>query len=113
LPYYDVKIMLRFTATQQQLRQIIFNAIQASNPFGKGHYEYNPDLGFKAEDLKLNENYLIFDYVCGRCVKLFIYKTGDKCYEIDGEPIGNRQTWMGVYPTNEALVKSVDGTTIF
>ena len=105
--------MLRFTATQQQLKQIIFNAIQASNPFGNGHYEYNPELGIKAEDLNLNEKCLLFDYVRGRCVKLFIYKTGDNCYQIEDEPIGDRQTWMGVYPTNEALVKSVDGTTSF
>jgi hypothetical protein len=50
--------------------------------------------------------------VRGRCVKLFIYKVGDNCYEIEDEPIGNRQTWMGKYPSNEALVKSVDGTQI-
>ena len=103
---------MQFIATGQQLKQIIFNVIDASNPFGKGHYEYHPELGMKPEDLKLNENYWIFDYVRGRCVKLFIYKVADNCYEIEDEPIGNRQTWMGKYPTNEALVKSVDGTRI-
>lgn len=103
---------MQFTATKQQLKQIIFNAINASNPFGNGHYEYCPELGIKPEDLKLNENHLIFDYVRGRCVKLFIYKIANNCYEIEHEPIGNRQTWMGVYPTNEALVKSVPGTQI-
>ena len=103
---------MQFTATEQQLKQIIFNAIDASNPFDKGHYEYCPQLGFKPEDLRLNENYLIFDYVRGRCVKLFIYKIAEGCYEIEDEPIGNRQTWMGIYPTNEELVKSVDGVQI-
>ncbi len=98
---------MRFTATEAQLKQIVFNAIEASNPLGNGHYLYHPELGIKPEDLKLNENHLFFDYVRGRCVKLFIYKVGDNCYEIEDEPIGNRQTWMGVYPTNEALVKSV------
>jgi hypothetical protein len=103
---------MQFNATKQQLQQIIFNAIDASNPFGNGHYEYHPELGVKPENLKLNENCLIFDYVRGRCVKLFIYKTRKSCYEIEDEPIGNRQTWMGKYPTNEALVKSVPGTRI-
>jgi len=103
---------MQFFATKQQLTQIIFNAIDASNPFGNGHYEYQPELGVKPEHLKLNKNYLIFDYVRGRCVKLFIYKIGESCYKIEDEPIGNRQTWMGKYPTNEALVKSVPGTHI-
>ncbi|MEG3955253.1 hypothetical protein [Microcoleus sp. herbarium2] len=103
---------MHFIATEQQLKQIIFNAIDASNPFGNGHYEYCPELGVKPEDLKLNEEYLIFDYVRGRCVKLFIYKVGENCYEIEDEPIVDRQTWMGRYSTNEALIKSVDGTKI-
>jgi len=103
---------MQFNATKEQLKQIIFNAIDAFNPLGKGHYEYCPELRMKPEDLKLNENYLIFDYVRGRCVKLFIYKIGESCYEIEDEPIGNRQTWMGKYPTNEALVKSVPRTRI-
>ena len=103
---------MQFIATKEQLKQIISNAINASNPFGNGHYEYRPELGCEPKDLKLNENYLIFDYVRGRCVKLFIYKVGDNCYEIENEPIGNRQTWMGKYPSNEALVKSVDGTQV-
>jgi len=98
---------MNFTATKQQLQQIVFNAIDASNPLGNGHFNYSPDLGFKPEDIKLDEDYLIFDYVHGRCVKLFIYKVAEGCYEIEDEPIGNRQTWMGKYPTNEALVGSV------
>ena len=97
---------MRFTATEQQLKQIIFNAIDASNPFGNGYYEYCPELGIKPEDLRLNENHLFFDYVRGRCVKLFIHKVGEGCYEIEDEPIRDRQTWMGTYPTNEALAMS-------
>ena len=103
---------MQFIATQEQLKQIIFNAIAASTPFGNGYYEYCPDLKVKPEDLKLNEDDLTFDYVRGRCVKLFIYKVGENCYEIEDKPIGDRQTWMRRYPTNEALVKSVDGNKI-
>jgi hypothetical protein len=103
---------MQFTATKQQLQQIIFNAIDASNPLDNGHYEYIPELGLKPEDLRLNENHLIFDYVRGRCVKLYIYKVGKNCHEIEDEPIGNRQTWMGVYPTNEALVRSAIDQTV-
>jgi hypothetical protein len=75
---------MQFRATKQQLQQIIFNAIDASNPFGKGYYEYHPELGVKPEYLRLNENHLIFDYVRSRCVKLYIYKVADNTYEIEG-----------------------------
>ena len=98
---------MKFKATNDQLKQIIFNAIEVSHPLGFGCFSYRPELEFKAEDLKLNKECLIYDYVCGRWVKLFIFEVGVDCYEIENEPIGEYQTWIGTYPTNEALVTSV------
>jgi hypothetical protein len=46
---------MEFTATDDQLKQIIFNAIEASCPLGLGFLDYCPELGFKAEDLKLDK----------------------------------------------------------
>lgn len=100
---------MKFRATDEQLRQIIFNAIQASkartNSLGV-QYSLEP-LSFTPEQIKLNKNYLQFDYVCGRCVKLYIYQVENDCYEIEHEPTPERQTWVWKYPTNEALIKSV------
>ena len=102
---------MQFLATEQQLKQIVFNAIEWSKPPLKhGPYLlWSPELPFKAEDIKLKfqGGWLDLDYILGRCVKLCIRKVADNCYEIDNEPTPDRQTWAHKYPTNEALIKSV------
>jgi hypothetical protein len=103
---------MQFCATEQQLKQIIFNAIEYSKPPLLQHGPYlvwSPELPFKAENIKLEfqRSWLNLDYICGRCVKLFIRKVAEDCYEIEDEPTPERQTWVCKYPTNEALIKSV------
>ena len=102
---------MQFLATEQQLKQIVFNAIEWSKPpLQYGPYLFwSPELPFKAEDIKLKfqGSCLDLDYVCGRCVKLFISKVAEDCYEIKDEPTPDRQTWAYKYPSNEALIKSV------
>jgi hypothetical protein len=102
---------MQFCATEQQLKQIVFNAIEYSKPpLQHGPYiVWSQKLPFKAEDIKLEfqGSWLDFDYVRGRCVKLFIRKVAEGCYEIKEEPTSDRQTWICKYPTNEALIKSV------
>jgi hypothetical protein len=102
---------VQFLATEQQLKQIIFNAIDWSKPPLKhGPYlVYSSELAFKAEDIKIEfqGSWLDLDYVCGRCVKLFMRKVAEGCYEFENEADPERQTWACKYPTNEALIKSV------
>jgi hypothetical protein len=104
--------MTRFTASDEQLKQIIFNAIEASKAWTNSlgvQYSMEP-LSITPERIKLNKSHLQFDYVCGRCVKLYIYQVENDCndcYEIEQEPTPDRQTWIYKYPTNEALIKSV------
>ena len=94
-----------------QLKQIVFNAIEYSKPPLKhGPYLFwSAELPFKSENIKLEflGSWLDVDYVCGRCVKLFIRKVAEDCYEIENEPTPDSQTWAHKYPTNEALIKSV------
>ena len=102
---------MQFCATEQQLKQIVFNAIEWSKPpLRHGPYLFwSPELPFNAENIKLKfqGSWLDVDWVCGRCVKLFIRKVAEDCYEIKDEPTPERQTWAYKYPTNEALIKSV------
>jgi hypothetical protein len=102
---------MQFIATEQQLKQIVFNAIEWSKPPLQhgSHLVWSPELPFKAEDIKLKfqGSWLDIDYICGRCVKLFVRKVAENCYEIENEPTPDRQTWVHKYPTNEALIKSV------
>ena len=102
---------MQFFATEQQLKQIVFNAIEYSKPPLKhGPYLFwSSEVPFKPENIKLKfqGSWLDIDYVCGRCVELFIRKVAEDCYEIENEPTPERQTWGHKYPTNEALIKSV------
>jgi hypothetical protein len=98
-----------FRASDEQLKQIIFNAIEASKPWTKslGVSMSIEPLSITPERIKLNKSHLQFDYVYGRCVKLYIYQVENNCYEIEGTPTPDYQTWAFKYPTNEALIKSV------
>ena len=101
--------MMKFRASDEQLKKIIFNAIEASKAFPNslGVQWSVEQLSFTPEQIKLNKSHLQFDYVWGRCVKLYIYHIEDDCYEIEHEPTPERQTWVWKYPTNEALIKSI------
>ena len=76
---------MQFHATEQQLKQIIFNAIEYSKPpLQYGPYlVWSPLLPFNAENIKLKfeGSWLNVDYICGRCVKLFIRQISDDCYD--------------------------------
>jgi hypothetical protein len=101
--------IMKFIASDEQLKQIIFNAIQASKPWTNslGVQNSMEPLSITPQHIKLNKSYLQFDYVYGRCVKLYIYQVENDSYEIEHEPTPERQTWVCKYPTNEALIKSV------
>jgi hypothetical protein len=102
---------MNFEATDDQLKRIIFNAVEASkarlNSIGVS-LSVEP-LTIRPEHIKIDKNWLQFDYVYGRCVKLYIYHIGGNLYEIEHEPTPDRQTWVYKYPDNESLIKSGGG----
>ena len=96
---------MKFKATEQQVKQIAANAINASKPMGMGIFHYNSGSVFT--DLDIEDDELYFDYVEGRMVKLNIRDLGDGEYEIADNPTSDYQSWCRTYPTTEALVNSV------
>ncbi len=101
------KMTFQFKATEQEVIQIAVNAIRYSRPLGLGYLEALKELDIKLGDIDLEDGILDLDYVAGRCVKLFIRNIGGEMWEIAEHPTRDYQTWVGKYPTNEALVESV------
>lgn len=103
---------MRFKATDDQVRQIMANAVNASSPMGMGFLHATNKL-FSAEDFKdcaLKPSGAHLDYVQGRMVKLYIRSIADGSWRISGAPPnGEYQSWVKEYPTYENLVTSVPG----
>lgn len=108
---------MKFKATDEQVKQIFCNAINASIPVGM-RFLHATEEEYKSEDIEIyygSGNYRILraDYYHGLMVKLSIEQT-----ELDGdwnihipinEPNSEYQSWATKYPTKEALVNSVLG----
>jgi hypothetical protein len=96
---------VKFTATEQQIQQMMANAVNASSPMGLGFLQHDSSKSFVAEDF--DTQYTSLDYVQGRMVKLWINKLGVNHYQIDDEaPRKDYQSWVSTYPTYEALLAS-------
>ena len=94
--------MIRFKATEQQIKEMGAKAVNASSPMGLGSLHFNSASEFKPGDFKVP---LHADYVQGRMVKLDIQKT-----DIDGvwqswsfPPRSDYQSWAAKYPDNSLL----------
>ncbi len=98
---------MRFKATDDQIKQIAANAVNASRPMGMGFLHYQPEHEFKPEDFTMDKGGLYLDYVQGRMVKLYIHKDLDE-WVINGEPRSDYQSWCHKYPTYESLVNSIN-----
>lgn len=105
--------MITFTATDEQVREVLANAVNASIPMGLGHLHYDGSYKFSPDDF-LETNYLSLDYVQGRMVKLHIQDKGDGVYRIfdSAGPRADYQSWVTRYPTYENLLASAGITNI-
>lgn len=112
-----------FEATEQQIRQIAANAVNASSPLGMGflHFkvkDYKPeeiDLQFDQFGFTLSKSAFVdLDYYQGRMVKLRIRKVEntENRWMVNGEPRGDYQSWAAKYPSNRALVESAGAKVI-
>lgn len=104
-----------FKATDDQLAIVVANAVNASKPMGAGHFHYRPDHEFKPEDfiehIKTNTDWVSFDYVEGRMVKLRIWPDVDKkgYYSCSNDrPREDYQSWYWKYPTYKELLATAD-----
>lgn len=100
---------MKFNATRNQLLCIMANAVNASTPMGLGFLQYQN----KAYNVQDMEPYVIdserifadLDYVDGRMVKLTIFKEEGQ-YVIRDDFRADYQSFVNLYPTVEALIKS-------
>ena len=98
--------LMKFKATEDQVKQMAANAVNAAQPVGLGvlHFE-NKEYG--PEQFKIINGGLYLDYVAGRMTKLAIRNVGTDRWEIGGEPRVDYQSWAVKYPSNKALIESV------
>lgn len=106
--------MAAFNATEDQVNQIIANAINASIPFGMGylHYEerdYTPaEIASYRVAATSSTGQLDIDYFFGRMVKLHLQKNDDNTWEMWPDVFReDYQSFCRRYPTPDALINSV------
>lgn len=92
---------MRFTATEQQIKQMVALAVNASVPMGLGHFGFKAQK-YKAEDFNArpSDGCFVLDYFQGRMVKLRILRIDDNIYDVpDFGPLIEYQSWCDEYPT--------------
>ena len=106
---------MEFTATEDQVRQIFCNAVNASSPVGMGHLHFEAK-DYEPKDIEIEDNTIQADYYEGRMVKLSISKVVGLLGETQSAwkitrpnypPNPEYQSWAGRYHTLEELVNSV------
>ena len=104
-----------FKATEQQVRQIMANAVNASNGVGMGFLNYETK-NYTTKDIRIDEGAVSADYFYGRMVKLKFELTAVSDHWRVARPMytpnPGYQSWVKIYPTLHALVTSVPGVEI-
>lgn len=95
---------MKFKATNEQIQQICANAVNASLPMGLGHTKWTPKV-FMPDEFKVEGNFVDLDYVQGRMVKLYIWRSGSG-WEMRDDCDPEYQSWHRQYRTVEELLKS-------
>ena len=102
---------MKFTATEEQVKQIFCNAINASVPIGLGLLHYEDKQYTPSEIQADSDGRFDADYFHGRMVKLgIIPMEEDGKWEIirpSYPPNIEYQSWATKYPSLEELVSSV------
>ena len=107
--------MLIINATDEQVKQMFLNAINASSPMGMGFLHFE-DKDYTLEDIETADEYGA-DYFHGRMMKTCFTKI--KGGSADGKWVVNRgpnppnpeyQGWATKYPTYEELAATVEAT---
>ena len=103
--------MIKFSATEDQVRLMAARAVNASRPMGMGFLHYDPEKKYLAIEFQLDSRgEMHLDYVGGRMVKLDIWPSGDDMWrtrETDSE----YQSWSAKMSMEE-LIASAGGTII-
>lgn len=101
---------MRFTASEEQIKQIGINAIKASKPAMFGYLgTESVERPVTLDDLEIDKNGLDIDYFRGKMVKLLIHRDTENQWELNDSVKFEYQSWVSIYPTAKALVESVLG----
>lgn len=100
--------MIKFKASEEQLKQMVANAINASSPMGLGFYSANMRKVYTVEDVNRfsTSSYICVDYFEGRMVKLRIKIEGNGSYSVHKKLSIDYQSWCDKFPTWKDLLES-------
>lgn len=108
---------MKFIATEEQVKQIAVNAINASSPVGMGYLQYESK-DYTPNEINLfssigGKKVIEIDYFHGRMVKLSIGECSENVWNVGPDTFRlDYQSFAGKYPTPANLVKSVEGIEI-
>lgn len=85
---------MKFNATEEQVKQIAANAVNASVPVGMGHIHFRPG-DYAPEDIEVTEFGVEIDYFHGRMVKLYIKPCKGDSWETRGQTRRTLSTSLG------------------
>ena len=104
-------------ATEEQIKQMLVNAINASSPIGLGFLQADIEETYTIEDIQTitvggHKNYksIRADYFKGRMVKLCFEETEENLWNVVApysEPQIDYQSWARTYSTMQSLIDSV------
>ncbi len=99
---------MKFKATDEQIKQLIRNAINMSRPVGMGIFGYKQKF-YTLDDLTFEiGNEVFIDYFDGRMVKLHLTKKNDLWETPNMELDIEYQSWCKYFPTWKDLLHSVN-----
>ncbi len=97
---------MNFKATDEQIKTLAANAVNASQPMGMG-FMHATNKEFKPEEFDVPESGVFsLDYVQGRMVKLTLWKKDGEWKTPERDPHPEYQSWIRRYPTYGALLES-------
>lgn len=96
--------MVKFKATNDEIKNLFAVATNASSPMGLGYLHYTNKVFTSAD---FDDQYLDrgTDYVQGRMVKLRPRKVSDGIWKVE-EPDIEYQSWSKSFPTARSLVEA-------
>jgi|CXWL01.1.fsa_nt_gi hypothetical protein len=105
---------MKFTATDDQIAQLMANAVNAARPMGLGYLHFKPEDKPASEFGKaVTARQCCIDYYQGRMTKLYLDHVEGNTWKLpDGNPRSDYQSWNWKYPTYQALVESVGAKVV-
>ncbi len=103
--------MIYFRATEDQVKQMMALATNASAPAGLGHLHATNKV-FKPEDFEIVGGFCILDYVQGRMVKFSAHRVNGDIWAASEHVRPDYQSWAWKYPSYGQLARAAGGELV-